>query len=115
MSKVNDEISIYKIIGNNIKKLRTFEGISQEKLAEKIGKSAHFISVLERGESGLSVPTLIKICEALNVDTNSIFAGVVDTSVIPTDSLLNKSFDCLNDTDKDMVSYLINYILSSKN
>ena len=49
------------------------EGISQEQLAEKIGKSAHFISLIERGESGLSVATLIDICNALNTDTNSIF------------------------------------------
>lgn len=41
--------NISKIVGKNIKQLRTLEGISQEKLAEKIGKSAHFISVLERG------------------------------------------------------------------
>ena len=40
--------SISKILGNNIKQIRSREGISQEKLAERIGKSAHFISVLER-------------------------------------------------------------------
>jgi len=70
-----DELNIYRIIWNDIKKLRTLEGLSQEKLAERTGKSAHFISVLERGESGLSVPTLIEICKALKVDTNSILLG----------------------------------------
>lgn len=66
--------NIAKIIGKNIKQVRSLEHISQEKLAEKIGKSAHFISLLERGESGLSVPTVIDICKALNTDTNTIFA-----------------------------------------
>ena len=65
--------NIAKILGNNIKQVRTLEGISQEKLAERIGKSAHFISVLERGESGLSIATVIDICKALNTDTNTIF------------------------------------------
>lgn len=68
------DIDIPKIIGNNIKQVRTLEGISQERLAELIGKSAHFISLLERGESGLSVPTVVAICRALNTDTNTIFA-----------------------------------------
>lgn len=49
MTDVNNNSNIAKIIGNNIKQIRTLEGISQEKLAETIGKSAHFISVLERG------------------------------------------------------------------
>lgn len=109
-----DELNIYRIIGNNIKKLRTLEGLSQEKLAERIGKSAHFISVLERGESGLSVLTLIEICKALKVDTNSIFVVVLDNSVIPTDNLLNKTFESLNDVDRDMVTYLLNYIVNTK-
>ena len=34
---------IARIIGNNIKKIRNKEKISQERLAELIGKSAHFI------------------------------------------------------------------------
>lgn len=74
MADVDNNSNICKILGSNIKKIRTLEGISQEKLAEKIGKSAHFISVLERGESGLSLQTIIDICNALNTDTNSIFA-----------------------------------------
>lgn len=109
-----DELNIYRIIWNNIKELRTLEGLSQEKLAERTGKSAHFISVLERGESGLSVPTLIEICKALKVDTNSIFVGGLDNSVIPTDNLLNKTFESLNDVDRDMVTYLLNYIVNTK-
>lgn len=113
MADVNNNSNIAKI-GNNIKQIRTLEGISQEKLAETIGKSAHFISVLERGESGLSVQTVIDICRALNTDTNSIFAGTIDNISVPADSLLNKSFEIFDRRDRDMVSYLIDYIMNSK-
>ena len=102
---------IARIIGNNIKKIRNKEKISQERLAELIGKSAHFISLLERRESGLSVGTLLDICKALDTDTNSIFAGTLDTKSY-ADSFLNKSFESFSDSDKDMVAYLINYINS---
>lgn len=48
MENEDNNSNIAKIIGNNIKKIRTLEGISQEQLAERISKSAHFISVCER-------------------------------------------------------------------
>lgn len=114
MTDIDNNSNICKILGSNIKKIRTLEGISQEKLAEKIGKSAHFISVLERGESGLSISTVIDICNALNTDPNTIFAGAFNSSNSCTDNFLNKSFSNFDDKDKDMVSYLVNYIIGSK-
>jgi len=74
MTDVDNNSNIAKIIGRNIKQVRSLEGISQEKLAETISKSAHFISLLERGESGLSISTVIDICKALNTDPNTILA-----------------------------------------
>ena len=74
MANVDNNSNIAKIIGRNIKQVRSLEGISQERLAELIGKSSHFISLLERGESGLSVSTVIDICRVLHTDTNTLFA-----------------------------------------
>ena len=114
MEDIDNNPSIYKILGNNIKKIRTKEHISQERLADLIGKSSHFISLLERGESGVAIDTLIDICKALNTDTNSVFAGIIDNSKMYNNSFLNKSFESFSDVDKDMVSYLINYINTKK-
>lgn len=114
MKKKDDSSNISKILGKNIKQIRKLEGLSQEELAERIGKSAHFISLIERGESGLSVNTIIDICKALHTDTNSIFSDVIDTSNIPNSSFLSKSLDTFKEKDKDMVLYLINYIITSK-
>ena len=112
--KKEDFSNTAKILGNNIKQIRTLEKLSQEELAEKIGKSSHFISLVERGESGLSVNTIIDICKALNTDTNSIFAGIVKSENTKLNSFLSKSFDTFECKDKEMVLYLINYIISSK-
>ena len=57
MEDIDNNPNIYKILGNNIKKIRTKEHISQERLADLIGKSSHFISLLERGESGVAIGT----------------------------------------------------------
>lgn len=53
MADVDNNSNIAKIIGKNIKQVRSLEGISQERLAELICKSSHFISLLERGVSRL--------------------------------------------------------------
>lgn len=115
MTDVDNNSSITKMLGRNIKQVRSLENTSQEKLAEKIGKSAHFISLLERGESGLSVNTLIDICKALDTDPNTLLSGTFGTSNSYTDSFLNRSLETFNDRDRELVSYIIDYVLGSKN
>lgn len=105
---------VFKAIGKNIKKAREELDISQEELAEQIGKSPHLISMLERGRSGVSIPTIINICNSLNIDANFIFADVIKTNNTNTNDILTKSFNSFEKSDKEMVAYLINYI-NSKN
>ena len=112
MENDDNNTNVAKIIGNNIKNIRTSEKISQERLAELIGKSSHFISLLERGESGLSVGTLLDICRTLNIDTNSIFAGTLDNSNMYNNSFLHKSFEKFDDSSKELVEHVISYINS---
>ena len=46
-----------KILGANIRKYRKQIGITQEQLAEKIGKSVNYIGMIERGEKVPSLTT----------------------------------------------------------
>lgn len=69
---------------------------------------------MNAGESGLSVGTLLDICRALNIDTNSIFAGTLDNSNMYNNSFLHKSFEKFDDSSKELVEHVINYI-NSKN
>ena len=64
---------------------------------------------------GLSVQTLVDICKALEVDANSLFAGIVPASEVAPDSFIIDSLNLFNDTDKTMVKNLITYIINSKN
>ena len=104
MSDIDNNSSI-AILGSNIKQVRELVGISQETLAERIGKSTHFVSLLECNKSGLSVNTLIDICKALGTDPNTILAGTFDMSNSHTDSFLNKSLETFNDRDRDLLIY----------
>lgn len=118
MSEIIDKSNILKVFGRNIKQIRSAKGLSQEKLAERINKSSHFVSLIERGETGISFSTIIDICTALNVDANSIFADIIQSG---NNNKKDKSFklnpvvNTFEEKDKAMVTYLINYIADSKN
>ncbi len=57
-------------IGTNIKTARQIKGFTQESLAEKLNKSANFISLAERGKSGIGIKTIIDICCTLDIEPN---------------------------------------------
>ncbi len=105
---------VLQIIGKNIKRIRLLRGLSQETLANDLDKSVNLVSLVERGESGLSIPTLIDICRVLKVDANSIFEGVIAPPVAIDDDFITKSLSLFNNADKAIVTDLITYISNSK-
>lgn len=116
MSEIIDKSNILKVFGRNIRQIRSSKGLSQEKLAERINKSSHFVSLIERGETGVSFSTIIDICTALDVDANSIFADIIQPSNNKHKPFkINPAVNTFEDKDKAMVSYLIDYIVKSKN
>ncbi len=55
-------------MGNNIKKIRKKENLSQEELAFKAGLHRTYIGSVERGERNITILNLIKISESLRAD-----------------------------------------------
>ncbi len=73
-----DYNKFYRLIGDNIKKIRMDHNDSQEAFAEKIDMSRGFISQIESpGLTGIgvSLDTLLKICIVYNVDIREFFDG----------------------------------------
>jgi transcriptional regulator with XRE-family HTH domain len=65
-------MSIRKIIGRNLKGLRTSKQWSQEKLAYTSKLSFSFVSALERGTVNVSADSLEKIAKALKVEVEDL-------------------------------------------
>ena len=65
-------------IGDLIRMKREEHGLTQEQLAELIGKSAGYIGQLERGLSMASIPTLKRLANVLSLDANQIFYDQVE-------------------------------------
>lgn len=62
------------MIGENIRRIRTAQNMTQSALAEKSGVSVQMINQIEWGTKGLSIPTLIRIAQALKCSTDEILS-----------------------------------------
>ncbi|MED5247677.1 helix-turn-helix domain-containing protein [Priestia sp. LL-8] len=71
-----EEKNIKLKFGLTIKNYRLLKGISQEKLAEKVGLHRTYISEVERGERNISLVNIQKIAEGLDVAVSDIFLEV---------------------------------------
>lgn len=67
-------------IGTRIKQVREAAGLTQERLAELLDVTAQYVSGVERGAVGLSVPILTNLCSILLVSSDFILFGDMDAS-----------------------------------
>lgn len=67
-------------IGIRVKKARETAGLTQERLAELVDVTAQYLSGVERGAVGLSVPILSRLCSVLLVSSDFILTGDTECS-----------------------------------
>jgi transcriptional regulator with XRE-family HTH domain len=60
-------------LGQRIAELRRAKKLTQERLAEAVGCSVEFISLVERGVNAPSVAGLEKFAKGLNVEVKELF------------------------------------------
>lgn len=63
-------------IGRRIKSVREEAGLSQEKLAAKIGMTRSNYARIERGATNVTIDTLIRIAKGLGVDVRVTIGDV---------------------------------------
>lgn len=71
--RIKKELNVQ--IGERIKAARENVSVTQETLAERTDVSPQYISDLERGVVGVSVPTLRRICMVLGVSSDQLLFG----------------------------------------
>jgi transcriptional regulator with XRE-family HTH domain len=64
---------LQKKLGQRIASLRKAKKLTQEQLAEAVGCSVEFISLVERGVNAPSVAGLEKFAKILNVEVKELF------------------------------------------
>lgn len=99
-----------KYIGENIRVARKSKNLTIDTLSELIGISSSFLGTLERGESSLSIETLINVCKTLGVSADVI---IFDRNATPDSSISDKKdtvMTLLSNATDDELSFLIDYI-----
>ena len=61
-----------KTLGENIKKYRSLNNLSQEKLAEKVDLTREHIAAVETGKEYISLKRLFLIADTLNVPVKDL-------------------------------------------
>ena len=89
-------------IGEQVRIAREQAKLTQEQFAERIDVSPQYISDLERGVVGISIPTLKRACVALGVSSDQILFGAVSENRNAAiekrcGNLSNKAFSALLD------------------
>jgi len=69
----NTHKSLLSRVGRRIQELRQASEITQEQLAERYGASAGYVQIVERGEQNLTLLTLEKFAQLLNVPVEELF------------------------------------------
>lgn len=109
MNNVDDNSNDFKseILGNNIKNIRIASGFTQEVFSEKLGITPQFLSAVERGVTGISVNTVIKICNITNCSPSLLFRNII----FPNNDSINNLYDQLNTRDKLVIKDFIRSLL----
>lgn len=99
---------INKKLGSRIKYLRQQRGMSQEKLAEAIDIATTSLSYVETGRGFMTLVTLEKLANVLNVDLYEIFQfSTVNTNEEMFDYIISKLNIIKNDDEKMKIVYNI--------
>lgn len=67
------DMKILNIFAYNMKKYRKINGLSQKKVAEKIGLHRTYINAIERERRNVSLENIQKIAEAIGMEAYQLF------------------------------------------
>ena len=94
----------YKLLGQRIRAARLSAGFSQEQLAEAVGLTSQHISHTEVASTKISLPSLVKIANVLDISVDKLLSDSVKDS---TPHLLADVQDIFSDCDGDEVYVML--------
>ncbi|SHN74292.1 Helix-turn-helix [Paenibacillus sp. ov031] len=71
-------VRITEYVGEQVRNIRKSKNYTQEQLGEKVGLPQPYIGGIERGERNISLDTLERLLEALEVSPSEFFRGYND-------------------------------------
>ena len=98
----------YEELGQRIKKNRIAKHLTQQSLAERIECNTSNISHIERGMTKVSLPTLIKIANVLEVSIDHLVSdSLIATEGVMLDKDIQEILKDCNSTEKRIIKDII--------
>ncbi len=100
----------YFKIGEKIRKYRKAKGFSQEFLAEKVGISVTHMSHIETGNTKLSLPVLVDLAKALEVQTDDLLTDRQTGRTVAIEEL----DEVLNSCSTEQIKVILDIVKATK-
>ncbi|MBQ6852162.1 MAG: helix-turn-helix transcriptional regulator [Oscillospiraceae bacterium] len=96
------------LVGANIKREREKAGYTQDRFSELLGIGSKSLSSVERGVVGVSLTTLLRICDILNISANVLLyeqtqKNDVHSIVLQLKMLSAEQFEIASDVMKNLI------------
>lgn len=86
----------FKQGGKTIRRIRKERGMTQEQLAEKIDIASNSVSRIERGLLVPALSTLIDICNALEIGSDTVLSAYISVDTPIRWNFLSEKFNGMN-------------------
>lgn len=104
-----------KSVGERIRLQRKALGLSQEEFAERIGRVPKFCADIERGQAGMSIKTMLAICELLKMSPNEMLLGKPNEATPDETGLIMSALaQCTKKQRKDAYELLKLFLVATK-
>lgn len=101
-----DDTKIKTSLSKNIRKFRLNLNLTQDELSEKANISTQLLKEIEAGRMIGSVPTLVKLCIALDITPNNILYELFEDEQKSEENLIFK-ISKLSKRDKKLIKNLV--------
>ena len=101
----------YKLIGQQLRAIRKSRGLTQEEVAERADISPQHCSGIENGSAKVSLPALVRLCNALDATPDEI---LMDSIKKPSPMAQKDISDVFSDCTPDEVFLMLSQAKSLK-
>lgn len=101
---------VLKTIGMKLKNARLSKGYTQDYVSESINVSTDLLRNIENDRNIGSVPTLLNLCNFLEISPNYLFSDLLTYTESTLDSTLTNYISDISDKDKEILKKIIIHI-----
>ena len=101
---------VLQILGLRLKKARNEKKYTQEFVAENVNISPDLLRNIENGRNIGSIPTLLNLCNFLEITLDFLFEPLLTTHQDTLDTKLQKQIASISPQDKEVLKQIIIHI-----